>query len=120
MAAKKSGQTPPENYNTYKTLIDSIKGLELKGATMPYTSLNGNMFSFLSKEGKVGIRLGKEEREDFLKKHKTTLFEAHGTVLKEYVTVPDKLLKSPKELKPYLELSLEYAKTLKPKPTKKK
>ena len=38
----------------------------------------------------------------------------------EYVAVPDSLLENTKELKKYLELSYEYAKTLKPKPTTKK
>jgi TfoX/Sxy family transcriptional regulator of competence genes len=40
--------------------------------------------------------------------------------MKEYVTVPDGLLRNTKELKKYLEASYEYARTLKPKPTKKK
>jgi hypothetical protein len=47
------------------------------------------------------------------------LFEAYGTVMKEYVAVPDHLLPNTKELKMYLELSYSYAKTLKPKATKK-
>lgn len=41
-------------------------------------------------------------------------------VMKEYVTVPDGLLKKTKELQTYLDDSYEYAKTLKAKPTKKK
>ena len=39
--------------------------------------------------------------------------------MKEYVAVPEKLLTKTKELKKYLELSYSYAKTLKPKSTKK-
>jgi TfoX/Sxy family transcriptional regulator of competence genes len=45
--------------------------------------------------------------------------EQYGTVMKEYVLIPDKLLNSQKELKKYFELSYAYAKTLKPKPTSK-
>jgi TfoX/Sxy family transcriptional regulator of competence genes len=41
-------------------------------------------------------------------------------VLKEYVTVPDDLLKKTKELKRWFEESYAYAQTLKPKATKKK
>jgi hypothetical protein len=81
---------------------------------MPNTSLNGHMYTYLSKAGSLGIRLPKEEREDFLEKYNTTLYESHGAIMKEYVTVPDELLKN------YLDLSYEYVKTLKPKPTKKK
>jgi TfoX/Sxy family transcriptional regulator of competence genes len=40
--------------------------------------------------------------------------------MKEYVAVPDAILEKRKELKKYLEFSYEYAKTLKPKPTRKK
>jgi TfoX/Sxy family transcriptional regulator of competence genes len=39
--------------------------------------------------------------------------------MKEYVAVPDVLLENTKELQKYFEFSYEYAKTLKPKPTKK-
>ena len=57
---------------------------------------------------------------EVLKKYKTRLFEAYGSVMPEYVTVPDRLLKNTKELQKYLELSYQYVNTLKPKPTKKK
>jgi hypothetical protein len=119
MSAKKAGDIKPKNFELYRELMNSLPGVEVKGATMPYTSLNGNMFSFLSKEGLVGIRLPEDQREGFLKKYKTTLFEAHGTILKEYVTVPEALLKKGKELGPFLKESLKYAKTLKAKPKKK-
>jgi hypothetical protein len=38
----------------------------------------------------------------------------------EYVAVPDAMLKDTKTLKKYLEFSYEYARTLRPKPAKKK
>jgi TfoX/Sxy family transcriptional regulator of competence genes len=78
------------------------------------------MFTLLHQSKTSAIRLPKDAREAFLKKYKTTLFEAYGAVMKEYVTVPDALLRNTRELKKYLDLSYEYAKSLKPKPTKKK
>ncbi len=87
---------------------------------MPYTSLNGNMFSFIDNLGSCGIRLPEKEREDFLRKYKTKLFEANGTLLNEYVTVPDDLLKKTKELSKWFTISYAYVKTLNPKTTKKK
>jgi len=48
------------------------------------------------------------------------LHEAYGIVQKEYVTVPDALLAKTNELKKYLDVSYEYVKSLKPKPTTKK
>ena len=121
MAKKETQPIPPEKLEQYEQLIQSIPELEIaKGFGFPYTSLNGHMFSFLAKTGSVGIRLPKEEREQFLEKFNTVLFHNHkGPVLKEYVQV-DELLKETDVLKPYLEISLAYVKSLKPKPPKKK
>jgi TfoX/Sxy family transcriptional regulator of competence genes len=78
------------------------------------------MFTFLSESGSLAIRLPKDERESFLKKYKAVLMVSHGVIMKEYVAVPDRLLKNTQELKQYLDLSYEYVKTLKPRPQKKK
>jgi TfoX/Sxy family transcriptional regulator of competence genes len=121
MGAKKQTQdVPSDKLALYDKLVSTNPKLERKGAGLPYTSHNGHMFTFLSKDGLLALRLSEEDRNDFLKKYKTTLFEAHGTIMKEYVTVPDKLLKNTAELKVYLDLSYDYVKTLKPKPQKKK
>jgi hypothetical protein len=48
------------------------------------------------------------------------LCEAYGIVQKEYVAVPDTLLKKTAELKPWFEISYRYASGLKVKPSKKK
>jgi hypothetical protein len=42
-----------------------------------------------------------DERDKFCKKYKTMLFEAYGVIQKEYVTVPQVLLRNTKELKNY-------------------
>ena len=112
--------THAEKVDLYDKLIRTIPNLERKGDTIPYTSLNGNMFTYLSKSGSVVLRLPEREREAFLKKYKTTLHEAYGVIQKEYATVPDALLQRTGELSKYLELSYAYAKTLKPKSTKRK
>lgn len=116
-AAKKSPSSTKELL--YDKLLATNPKIERKGDANPYTSLNGNMFTLLHQQ-ELAIRLPEEERERFLKKYKTTLFEAYGTVMKEYVAVPDNLLDKTEELKKYLDLSYEYARTLKPKPTTKK
>jgi TfoX/Sxy family transcriptional regulator of competence genes len=104
----------------YDKLIATNPKIERKGAANPYTSLNGNMFTLLHQSSSLAIRLPEDKREEFLKKYKTTLFKAYGTVMPEYVAVPDALLKNTKELQKYLDFSYEYVKSLKPKPTKKK
>lgn len=117
MPGKKQNVSP--NLALYDNLVATLPAIERKGDANPYTSLNGNMFTLLH-EGKLAIRLPEDEREKFLKKYKTALYEAYGTVMKEYVAVPDSLLGKTKELQKYLVLSYEYARTLKPKPTKRK
>ena len=92
-----------------------MQGVERKGATMPYTSVNGNMFSFLDKEGNLNVRLGAQSLEDYLTKFKTVQSVQHGVVMKEYLVVPDKVVASAKELKKWMDMSLRYANSLKPK-----
>jgi hypothetical protein len=104
----------------YDNVIATILKVERKGATMPYTSVNGHMFSFLTPTGTLVLRLPTEERNAFLKKYKTKLCERHGRVLEEYVGVPDSLLKKTQELKKFFALSHAYVALLKPKPTKRK
>lgn len=109
----------PDKVVLFDKLIATNPDIERKGDANPYTSLNGNMFTLLH-QSRLAIRLPEDEREKFLKKYKTTLFEAYGTVMKEYVAVPDGLLSKTKDLQKYLEMSYDYAKTLKAKPTTKK
>jgi hypothetical protein len=66
------------------------------------------------------MRLPGKEIEAFIKKYKTDRPFEYGIVMKEYVLVPEKLLKKTKELQPHFIGSYTYAKSLKPKPTKKK
>src|SRR6476660_7239738 len=97
--AKAAAAVPPDKLELYERLVATNPNVERKGATVPYTSLNGHMFSYLSKEGKLALRLPPGEREAFLKKYKTKLCEAYGIVQKEYVEVPHSLLASTRELK---------------------
>jgi TfoX/Sxy family transcriptional regulator of competence genes len=117
---KKKATAPNPKVELYEKLIATIPGLERKGDANPYTAINGNMFTLLHQSNRLAIRLPEDKREEFLKKYKTMLFEAYNTVMPEYVAVPDSMLEDLKVLKSYLKFSYEYAKTLKPKPSKKK
>jgi hypothetical protein len=120
MSAQKKNHIPAEKLELYEKLVATNPKIERKGAANPYTSLNGHMFTYLNPSGSLALRLPTDEREKFLEKYKTTLFEAYGAVMKEYVTVPDSLLKNTKELQKYFALSYQYVGRLKPKPSKKK
>ena len=120
--ATKSKPTPPpaDKIALYEKIVAQFPGVERKGDNVPYTSYNGNMFSYLSKEGKMALRMPEKERAEFLKDHKTKLMENYGIIQKEYVTVPDKLLTDPKTMKKYFAISYDYVKSLKAKPTTRK
>src|SRR6185437_8266359 len=114
--AKSAGS---EKLELYDKLVATIPDVKRKGATVPYTSLNGHMFSYLSKEGTLALRLPAEEREAFLEKYKTKLCQAYGVVQKEYVDVPDTLLARTQELKKFFDISYRYVASLKAKSTAK-
>ena len=116
----KSSAVPAEKLALYEKLVATNPKVDRKGAAMPYTSMNGHMFSFLTETGTMALRLNDEDREVFLKKYKSRLCERHGTVMKEYVEVPDVLLKKTAELKKFFDRSVAYVASLKPKATKKK
>jgi hypothetical protein len=115
--AKKEAGIPDDKLALYEKLVATVPGVERKGATVPYTSLNGNMFSYLSKTGTLALRLPEPAREAFMTRYKTTLCKQYGIVQKEYIEVPDALLQKTAELKKHFAESFKYVSSLKPKPT---
>lgn len=120
MATKKPAHAPAEQVLLYEKLLALFPEVERKGAGFPYTAVNGNMFSLLNEKGSLVLRLPEGEREAFLKKYKTKLNEAYGIVQKEYVVVPDALLRKTAELREHFQVSLAYAASLRSKPTTRK
>lgn len=118
--AKAKITIPEDILNNYDKLIAMVPEIVRRGATCPYTSLNGNMFTSLTKDGRLGIRLSKEDMNEFIENYNAILFVSYGATMKGYVEVPNDLLERTEELLPYLEKSFEHAKTLKAKATTKK
>jgi hypothetical protein len=104
-----------EKLQFYEKLVATQPGVERKGATVPFTSLNGHMFSYLGKTGELALRLPAAERELFLAKYKTGLCQQYGVIQKEYVSVPDSLLRKTEELRKFFKVSYSYVSSLKPK-----
>jgi len=102
----------------YYALIGMDSSMERKGKTTPYTSINGHMFSFLDKDGKMGLRLSKDDLQDFIEEYSTKLMVQHGRIMKEYAEVPDELLTNTNLLTRYVSKSLGYVSGLKSKPSK--
>ncbi|XWN31151.1 MAG: hypothetical protein ROR55_27480 [Devosia sp.] len=104
----------------YKDLVLSVPGLTVKGKANPYTSINGNMFSFLDKDGVLCMRLPEVSRVDFNKKHGTGPVMQYGAVMKDYVAVPEPLASDKTALLDVFKMSVAYAETLSAKPTKRR
>jgi hypothetical protein len=118
MAKRASASSiPADRIEQYDRVIATLPGIERKGATVPYTSLNGHMFSFLTPTGSLALRLPAGPREAFLERYATTLHEAYGTVMKDWVSVPDPLFADTAELAPHFRASHDYVAAQKPKPT---
>ena len=118
--SKPAPKAPAQSVALYAALLATNPEIERKGATMPYTSVNGNMFSLLTSDGTLALRLPAADREAFLERYGTTLCVQYGAVMKEYVSVPPSLLRNTRSLAKYLDISYRYACSLKPKPTTKK
>jgi TfoX/Sxy family transcriptional regulator of competence genes len=85
----------------------------------PSAFVNGQMFCCIF-GSRMMLRLSEDERAKFIKLPDAKPFEmAPGRGLKEYVDVPEAIMKKPAELRKWLKKSTGYASTLPPK-TKRK
>jgi hypothetical protein len=108
---------PTDVLDRYDRLIATQPGLVRKGAKIPYTSLNGNMSSYLSEDETLVLRLGPEDRAAFLERFGTRFHEAYGIVQKEYVDVPSPIFDDLAAIQPWFARSVAYVGSLRPKPT---
>jgi len=103
----------------YDRVIATRPEVDRKGAKIPYTSLNGNMSSYLAEDGMLVLRLAASDRDAVLARYESHLHEAYGTVQKEYVDVPADLLQATDDLAPWFARSVDYVGGLRPKATKR-
>ena len=93
--------------------------IPIKGKANKYTSLNGNMFSFLDKDGHLYLRLSPEDQARHDATHGTGPVMQHGSVMRGYVHLPDALWNDDAALAEIIVACIHNAQSLKPKPTKK-
>ncbi len=117
---KPAPRAPAEAVALYEALVATRPDVERKGAAMPYTSVNGNMFSLLTPDGTLALRLSESDRAAFMTKYDARQPVQYGVVMKEYVAVPAALLRKTRELAKYFAASHAYASGLRAKPTTKK
>lgn len=104
-----------ENLKIYDSIVKLCPNFERKGKTMPYTSANGYMFTLLNKAGEFGVRLHKKDGEAFKEKYNTTKFMSYGAVMKDYVLIPEELMKNTDFMVKLLNKSYEHVMSLPPK-----
>lgn len=99
----------------YDQAVDLCPDFERKGKTVPYTSANGYMFSFINKDGELGIRFSTEDQQTLMEKHNTTIFKSHGAVMRGYILITNEMLGDLNLLAKYLMKGFKHAMSLPPK-----
>ena len=115
MAAE--NHTDPEVLKAFDTMIAAVKGVERKGKSMPYVSINGNMFGMINHASVIGLRLANRDKAAFLLIGGTQFEGTPGYINKDYLGVPSPLYGDSKALQTWFRLSYTYASKLTPKPT---
>lgn len=87
---------------------------------MPYTAVNGNMYSFLDDQERLCLRFSEGRKTELNNLHGTTDVIQYGAVMRGYIPLPPGVMMNDNELAELFGEALAYATSLKPKPTKKK
>ena len=119
MARPKATTVPLDRLERYDRLIAVVPGLERKGASIPYTSVNGHMSSYLTESGSLVLRLFGPDRDRFMAEHSTQLHQAYGIVQKEFVDVPDDLFAALDRVAPWFAASYAWVAGQKPRATRR-
>jgi len=101
-----------EKLKFYDDLIQLSPNFKRKGKTVPCTTANGYMFSQLNKAGEIGIRLPKAEGLKFMEEFHTTKFMSYGSVMRDYVLIPEELYNNTRFLLTLLERGYQYVMSL--------
>ncbi len=111
--------TTPFPVELYDRLLGPDARHERRGKTLPHTSANGHMYSFVSAYGEVCLRLPEDSRREFQEHHGGGEVVQHGRVMKDCVAVATALLLDhPEEVLSVLDESLEWVLSLQPKATR--
>jgi len=80
---------------------------------------NGYLFTGLHEQNWI-LRLNEEDRLHAIKTFKTDLFEPmKGRVMKEYILLPQEVLSNQETLKEWIQKSIDFISTKKPKKKKR-
>lgn len=110
----------PDVLARYRALVDGFDDTAAMGAANPYTATGGNMFSYLDKSGGLCLRLSKPDREAFWQDYGHIPVESHGAAMREYVAIPEAVMTDSHKFDGLFGAALQYARSLKVKPSKRR
>lgn len=115
-----AGSDYDEALARYEEIVAEYPDLTVKGAANKYTSMNGNMFSFLDKDtSTLCVRFSEADKKAYNEEHGTSDVISYNSVMRGYVYVTPEIFADDARLRDLFKQSVEHAKTLKPKPTTK-
>lgn len=101
-------------------LTKPFDDIDVKGKATPYCAINGNMFAFVEPDGSLCFRYSEDRKAEFNQQHGTADVVQYGAVMRGYVRMPDQIMSDEAALHEHFAQSLTYARSLKPKATKKR
>ncbi|MGJ8528719.1 hypothetical protein [Maritalea sp.] len=109
-----------KNLDRYQALVSAYFDDVVKGKNNPYTSINGNMYSFLDRDGRICLRLNKVKAATFAPLLGSEPVVQYGSIMKDYVAVPETLFKDETLIAEIFTACRSLSKALPTKPTKRK
>lgn len=104
----------------YEALVARYFDDKVKGKANRYTSMNGNMYSFLDKDGTIYLRLSEKGKKAFNTANGTSDVIQYGAVMRGYIAIPEAFYANDDQIDAVFAECLENARNLPAKPTKKK
>jgi TfoX/Sxy family transcriptional regulator of competence genes len=117
-AMPKWTKAPDELVAAFTKAASEIPGASVrKMFGYPAAFLAGNMFAGIFQEGVI-VRLPQETREGLVEQGGRPFEPMPGRVMKEYVVLPENMVRSPHLLHDWIGEAASYARTLAPKAVK--
>jgi TfoX/Sxy family transcriptional regulator of competence genes len=113
-------KSPEELVATFDDVMPGRPATKRKMFGFPAGFVNGNMFMGLFENSMI-LRLPLESRDELIQRHGAKLFEPMaGRVMKEYVALPESLIRDREQLAAWVAKALVHAESLEPKAAKAK
>lgn len=102
----------------YKRTVAKHEDIKVKGVKTSYTSINGNMFSFVDDQAQICLRFSEDRKAELNRFYGSSDVLQYGAVMRGYISLPGEIVVAEATLDKLFSESLEFAKGLRPKPTK--